>query len=117
MTKNQWPKSSENRFITAMARIQANYRIDNERLAGMVQDFRRLAEQSGIERFEIGVTEMIEHRESVYSPTLSELKAYVPTVSKPPLCGKCSSGWVDAGRDAMGNTQVQRCECRGGKAW
>ena len=26
-------------------------------------------------------------------------------------CGKCDSGWVDAGLDHAGNSAVKRCEC------
>src|SRR5208337_2592650 len=29
-------------------------------------------------------------------------------------CGKCDTGWIEAGPDKAGNRAVQRCECVGG---
>ena len=109
MANDQWPKQFEVRFVAAMTRMAANYRIDADRIAAMCVDFRRLGEKVGIERFEAGMEKMIAERQSPYPPTLAEFSNFVPSSLKARhFCNECQGeAFIYFERD--GERWAKRC--------
>lgn len=98
-----------------MSQLQAQWPIETERLMKKADSFAPILEAVGASRFEIGITKLIQGRQSMTFPTPADLRDWIPERQSFTHCGECKNGFLNGGLDEAGNHQVRLCSCRGRK--
>ena len=95
-----------------MAKLQAQWPIETDRLMAKADSFAVVLEQVGASRFEIGIDRIIQERHDTRFPMPADLRDWIPARQSFTHCGECQHGFLDAGFDEYGNHQVRLCSCR-----
>lgn len=108
-------------YLAQMKRLIANWPVDDDRGAVLLDEFAGIWNEVGENRFRRAVDSILADSDYRFFPNQAEFRGHLPSSEHKPLCKKCKSGWISVpdheARRLYGNPEAMcmiRCECRGG---